>query len=47
MSPASTQSNVAAPDVDRPASDGKVRILIVDDEPSMREMLRIVLRRDG
>src|SRR4051812_21277313 len=25
----------------------KVRILIVDDEPSMREMLRIVLRRDG
>src|SRR5678816_1198045 len=26
---------------------GKPRILIVDDEPSMREMLRIVLRRDG
>jgi len=25
----------------------KVRILVVDDEPSMREMLRIVLRRDG
>jgi two-component system response regulator PilR (NtrC family) len=25
----------------------KPRILIVDDEPSMREMLRIVLRRDG
>jgi two-component system, NtrC family, response regulator PilR len=23
------------------------RILVVDDEPSMREMLRIVLRRDG
>jgi two-component system response regulator PilR (NtrC family) len=32
------------------ASDGgatKPRILIVDDEPSMRDMLRIVLRRDG
>jgi two-component system response regulator PilR (NtrC family) len=25
----------------------KHRILVVDDEPSMREMLRIVLRRDG
>jgi two-component system response regulator PilR (NtrC family) len=37
----------AAPDV--PAGDAppKVRILVVDDEPSMREMLRIVLRRDG
>src|SRR5258705_1912716 len=32
-----------------PAGDAppKVRILVVDDEPSMREMLRIVLRRDG
>src|SRR5262245_19241897 len=37
------------------ASDGrsdaarvaKPRILIVDDEPSMRDMLRIVMRRDG
>jgi two-component system response regulator PilR (NtrC family) len=31
------------------ASEGgiKPRILIVDDEPSMRDMLRIVLRRDG
>ena len=29
-------------------SDGPApRILVVDDEPSMREMLRIVLRRDG
>ena len=28
-------------------SGAKPRILIVDDEPSMREMLRIVLRRDG
>jgi two-component system, NtrC family, response regulator PilR len=26
---------------------GPTRILVVDDEPSMREMLRIVLRRDG
>jgi two-component system response regulator PilR (NtrC family) len=25
----------------------RARILVVDDEPSMREMLRIVLRRDG
>src|SRR5215510_9204432 len=25
----------------------KPRVLIVDDEPSMRDMLRIVLRRDG
>ena len=33
----------------RRASEGgaKPRILIVDDEPSMRDMLRIVLRRDG
>jgi two-component system response regulator PilR (NtrC family) len=31
------------------ASDGtsKPRVLVVDDEPSMRDMLRIVLRRDG
>jgi two-component system response regulator PilR (NtrC family) len=26
---------------------GALRILVVDDEPSMRDMLRIVLRRDG
>jgi two-component system response regulator PilR (NtrC family) len=35
---------------DPPPSPGPVikpRILVVDDEPSMREMLRIVLRRDG
>jgi two-component system response regulator PilR (NtrC family) len=34
---------------DAPAGDApeKPRILIVDDEPSMRDMLRIVLRRDG
>jgi two-component system response regulator PilR (NtrC family) len=32
---------------DRPAVAARPRILVVDDEPSMREMLRIVLRRDG
>ena len=32
---------------DAPAPAAKPRILVVDDEPSMREMLRIVLRRDG
>jgi two-component system, NtrC family, response regulator PilR len=36
---AATQANAEAA--------AKPRILIVDDEPSMREMLRIVLRRDG
>jgi two-component system response regulator PilR (NtrC family) len=30
-----------------PEGGVKPRILIVDDEPSMRDMLRIVLRRDG
>jgi two-component system response regulator PilR (NtrC family) len=37
------------PNADKPAEDGanKPRILVVDDEPSMRDMLRIVLRRDG
>ena len=30
-----------------PESGTKPRILIVDDEPSLRDMLRIVLRRDG
>jgi two-component system response regulator PilR (NtrC family) len=28
-------------------ANAKPRILVVDDEPSMRDMLRIVLRRDG
>ena len=32
---------------DAPSESAKPRILIVDDEPSMRDMLRIVLRRDG
>ncbi len=35
--------------VDAPVEEAhaKPRILVVDDEPSMRDMLRIVLRRDG
>jgi two-component system, NtrC family, response regulator PilR len=36
----------ATPPAD-PHDASKPRILLVDDEPSMREMLRIVLRRDG
>jgi two-component system response regulator PilR (NtrC family) len=36
------------PQGSKPEGGGaKPRILIVDDEPSMRDMLRIVLRRDG
>ena len=45
-----TRPSTAVPSSDAPASAApasKPRILIVDDEPSMREMLRIVLRRDG
>jgi two-component system response regulator PilR (NtrC family) len=45
-----TRPSTATPPADTPVSDdsaAKPRILIVDDEPSMREMLRIVLRRDG
>ena len=38
-------SSVDSPD--RSAVAARPRILVVDDEPSMREMLRIVLRRDG
>jgi len=47
MSVSSMPQKAVAPD--GPAGDPppKVRILVVDDEPSMREMLRIVLRRDG
>jgi len=45
-----TRQSTATPAPDAPARAEpatKARILIVDDEPSMREMLRIVLRRDG
>ncbi len=34
-------------DAAAPAAASRPRILVVDDEPSMRDMLRIVLRRDG
>src|SRR5215831_15541458 len=44
MTRASTAQSIADPRADAAA---KPRILIVDDEPSMRDMLRIVLRRDG
>ena len=40
LSPAATTGEQA-----RPA--GKPRILVADDEASMRDMLRIVLRREG
>jgi two-component system, NtrC family, response regulator PilR len=31
----------------QPPPGGRPRVLVVDDEPSMRQMLRIVLQRDG
>ncbi len=45
-----TRPSTATPSADpQPNVEGvaKPKILVVDDEPSMREMLRIVLRRDG
>ena len=39
--------SAASPSSAATAAGSKPRILVVDDEPSMREMLRIVLRRDG
>ena len=45
MSGPSASTRVADAPVDE--TPAKPRILIVDDEPSMRDMLRIVLRRDG
>ncbi len=40
-------SEKTAPDSGSRTAVAGSRILVVDDEPSMREMLRIVLRRDG
>ena len=45
MSATSTSARVVDTAVDE--ASAKPRILVVDDEPSMRDMLRIVLRRDG
>jgi two-component system response regulator PilR (NtrC family) len=45
-----SQTSVAKSGANAAAAENggsKPRILIVDDEPSMRDMLRIVLRRDG
>jgi two-component system response regulator PilR (NtrC family) len=42
--PANSTKPAAPPEADR---SPRPRILVVDDEPSMRDMLRIVLRRDG
>ena len=42
-----THSSPVSPAPPAAESSSKPRILVVDDEPSMREMLRIVLRRDG
>ena len=36
-----------APPLERPIEGAPPRLLVVDDESSLREMLRIVLRRDG
>ena len=42
-----SQATSARAPADTGPASAKARILIVDDEPSMREMLGIVLRRDG
>ena len=46
-----TQPSITPKAASEPVTAGrdgnKPRILVVDDEPSMRDMLRIVLRRDG
>jgi len=47
MNVSTIQPKAAAPTPEPASAAGKVRILVVDDEASMREMLRIVLRRDG
>jgi two-component system response regulator PilR (NtrC family) len=48
MKQSSTRPTPVATDTPpQTAPTSRPRILVVDDEPSMREMLRIVLRRDG
>ncbi len=48
MSAPTTHARPVAPEIPAPrGTSPQVRILVVDDEPSMREMLTIVLRRDG
>lgn len=48
MKPPSQRANpVGVESPPQPVPAATPRILVVDDEPSMREMLRIVLRRDG
>ncbi len=47
MTQPAIRRNESADTPERAEPTPKPRILIVDDEPSMREMLRIVLRRDG
>ena len=47
MTPVSTARPVSAPDTTEVRATARPRILVVDDEQSMRDMLRIVLRRDG
>jgi two-component system response regulator PilR (NtrC family) len=47
MTSGSTAAKAPIDAANMPDAGVKPRVLIVDDEPSMREMLRIVLRRDG
>ena len=47
MSHSSAAMKSASNGAPLPEGGAQPRILIVDDEPSMRDMLRIVLRRDG
>ena len=47
MKSASARANPIDPERPAHPAGGNPRILVVDDEASMREMLRIVLRRDG
>jgi two-component system response regulator PilR (NtrC family) len=46
MSPGTLEQSTGTA-VAEPSAERKLRVLVVDDEASMRDMLRIVLRRDG